>query len=164
MMVINSRQQSCGKVMFSVVSVCQSFCSQGRGPCTGLQTQPTLVQGHSIPLCPLDMFKLVQLGFHCAQTTWTCSDLFNLELSIRDLETCSNLFTMSTDFLLQNSKCTCCLGPSGVNTHRVFPWANEAGRSIPTLSLNVRRHFPSMQITSCASVTLIFQNHVCFIF
>ena len=84
------------KVIFSVVSVCYSFCPRGGGACRRTVPDPTSVQGsspspadmlkfgphytepqsHSSP--SLDMFKLVQLGLHCTtlppSPTW--SNLF----------------------------------------------------------------------------------------
>ena len=91
-----ARQQSCGKVMFPVVSVCQQgwapvqgpdpgYSIQGQGPHPHYRTQPwhplyrTLAQP-PLQTCsnmfkldlnvqgPPDLFKLVQLGIHCTGT------------------------------------------------------------------------------------------------
>ena len=60
--IITARQRSCGQVMFSVVSVCQSFCLQGGGggtPCMGPWPPP--IPPHA----------------------QTCSNLFKLDIAIQ---------------------------------------------------------------------------------
>ena len=86
--IITARQRSCGKVMFSVMSVCQSFCSQDGGRrscpnahCMGPWPIPTLVQGQGQGPARPDMFKLVR--HRHTETTGTLPP-----------PTCSNLFTL----------------------------------------------------------------------
>ena len=55
-----ARQQSCGKVMFSVVSVCQPVCSQVGAPCDHCPWCHWSITDNMGP--PKDMFKLVQFG------------------------------------------------------------------------------------------------------
>ena len=102
---ITARQRSCGKIMFSVVSVCQSFCPGGWVLCdhypwcigphhTGNLPSPALMYsplphstGH-IQTCttwtslyrnpPPDIFKLIQLGLLCTAIQ-PCSKLFNIK-------------------------------------------------------------------------------------
>ena len=91
-----------GKVMFSVVSVSHTV-HMVVGSVQGLSSNSPLnmvfiqlpYTGHYFPFCtgsnPLNMFKFVQLGPHCI-----CSKLVKLQLHCAGayLQTCSNLFNL----------------------------------------------------------------------
>ena len=73
---------SCYWVLFSVLSVCLSFCPRRGGEVHGTITHDIL--DITIPGSLLEMFKLVQLGPHCAGTNnlppQTCSNWFIMKL------------------------------------------------------------------------------------
>ena len=95
------RPSSCGKVMFSVMSV----CSMGRvgvlNRAPALPPPSPPYRALALALVPPDIFKLVQLKPHSTRNPYpqTCSNLFNLDLTPQGTLTPRHVQTLLTSEL-----------------------------------------------------------------